>query len=162
MGSGWVGGGGAVFAFFFCCFALFFLPFLPFFVVDKSMLSSGPSLVSASSQRYSVCLRCLLTLCVEGTCVPWSHVAGGTFRTPNLKSVESVREVVVCTGGVACVGHGTSLSWNPCWLVDPSRLKGTSFPTPEDDRRCYESDASAVHRLRWRGWTDRMWNCRMS
>ena len=25
--------------------------------------------------------------------------------------------------GGACVGGGrTSLSWNPCWLVDPSRL----------------------------------------
>ena len=43
--------------------------------VDKSMLSSGPSLVSAFSQCYPVSLRCLLTLCVERTCVPWSHVA---------------------------------------------------------------------------------------
>ena len=48
-------------------------------------------------------------------------------------------------GGVTCVGDGTSLSWNLCWLVDQSRLKGTSFPTPEDVRRCYENDASAVH-----------------
>ena len=53
--------------------------------------------------------------------------------------------VQTTTGGVACVGAGTSLSWNTCWLVDPSRLKGTSFPTPEDDRRGNESDASAVH-----------------
>ena len=66
-------------------------------------------------------------------------------NTSKLESVESVREVVDCTGGVACVGDGRSLSWNPCSLVDPSRLKGTSFPTPEDDRRCIESDASAVH-----------------
>ena len=44
-------------------------------VLDKSMLSSGPSLVSAFSQCYSVGLRCLWTLCLERTCVPWSHVA---------------------------------------------------------------------------------------
>ena len=30
-------------------------------------------------------------------------------------------------------------------FTDASRSKGTSFPTPEDDRRRYESDASAVH-----------------
>ena len=37
------------------------------------------------------------------------------------------------------------LSWNPCWLVDPSRLKGTSSPTVQDGRRGHESNASAVH-----------------
>ena len=61
-----------------------------------------------------------------------------------MESLEPLREVVACTGGVGCVGDGTSLSWNLCWLVDPSRLKSTSFPTPEDVRRCYESDASAL------------------
>ena len=34
---------------------------------------------------------------------------------------------------------------NPCWLVDPRRLKGTSFPTHLDGGRSHESDAPAVH-----------------
>ena len=71
----------------------------------------------------------------------WRYDQNSSKLTP----VESVREVVVCTGGVACVGDGTSLRRNPCWLVESSRLRGTLFPTPEDDRRCYESAASAVH-----------------
>ena len=67
----------------------------------------------------------------------------------------------VSVGRVACVGDGTSLSWNPCWLVDPSRLKDTSFPTPEVVRRCYESDAQFTAALE-KGWPGRTWNCRMS
>ena len=49
------------------------------------------------------------------------------------------------TGRVACVGDRTSLSWNLCLLVDPSRFQGPSFPILEDDRRGCDSDASAVH-----------------
>ena len=47
--------------------------------------------------------------------------------------------------GRACVGSGTPPCWNPCWLVDPSRLKSTSLPTPRDGGRSHESDASATH-----------------
>ena len=61
------------FAFFAFLHFLHFKLFLHFWV--KSMLSSGPTLLSAFNQRYPVGLRCLLTLCVERTCVPWSHVA---------------------------------------------------------------------------------------
>ena len=65
-----------------------------------------------------------------------------------LVEIRGIRaRVEVCIGGWWSLRwrRETSLSWNPCWLVDPSRLKGTSFPTPQDERRCYESDASAVH-----------------
>ena len=59
--------------------------------------------------------------------------AGWWSRCYGLKSVESVRELRSAFG--ASVGGGTLLS----------RLKGTSFPTPPDDRGCHESDASTVH-----------------
>ena len=58
----------------------------------------------------------------------------------------------------ACIGHmrfthrgsgagvdGLNASKLESELVNPSRLKGTSFPTPQDDRRCHESNASTVH-----------------
>ena len=61
----------------FACFSFHFI-FLFFFLLaflDKSMLSSVPSLVSAFSQCCSVSVHGFSTLCVERTCVPWSHVA---------------------------------------------------------------------------------------
>ena len=63
------------------------------------------------------------------------------------------------TGGMACLGDGTSPSWNPCWLKDPSCLKGSSFCTPEDDRRC--GNASVVQGCLEVGQTG-TWNCRMN
>ena len=51
-------------------------------------------------------------------------------------------KVVVCTGGEGCVGDGTSLSWNLRWLVGPSRLKGTSFSTPEDEQKMQQFTAT--------------------
>ena len=49
--------------------------------------------------------------------------AGGTIRnTSKLKSVEPVREVVVCTGGGACVGDGTSLSSKPVLVGGPESI----------------------------------------
>ena len=62
--------------FFFFLFFLFFFLILFFdFVLDKSVLSYGLSLVSAFSQRCPVSLRGFSTLCVERTCALWSHVA---------------------------------------------------------------------------------------
>ena len=67
-------------------------------------------------------------------------VLAGSWRySQNISKLESVPEVVQCRPLLVeregCVGDGTSLSWKPCRLVDPSRLEGTSFLTPEDDRR---------------------------
>ena len=61
--------------FVFACLLFLFVVVFVFFVLADEMLSSGPSPVSVFSQCCPVGFRCLLTLCVERTCVPWSHVA---------------------------------------------------------------------------------------
>ena len=78
---------------------------------------------------------------------PRRTVLAGSWRdVQNTSKLKSVREVVQCRLLlVEWLASETSLSWEMCWLVDPSRLKDTSFPAPEDDRSCDASNASAVH-----------------
>ena len=61
--------------FFFFFKKVFIYVFIFLFFLGKFLRSSDPSFVCNSSQHCSVTLRGLSTLCVERTCVPWSHVA---------------------------------------------------------------------------------------
>ena len=84
------------------------------------------------------------------------HGGGAGVEGLNASRLESVQELRSVLVGRACVGGGTPLSWNPCRLVGPTRLKGTSFPTVQDGRRSHESNASLRRRQR-RSRTPRSW-----
>ena len=68
------------------------------------------------------------------------HGCGAGVDGLNASKLESEQELRSVLAGGACVGGGTLLSWNSSWLIRVD----CSFPTLQDDRRCYESNAS-VH-----------------